>query len=111
MVESLTRVIRSPSFGNDCLEKRRSQIDRCWKDFRKNATTQDPWTALLEEEAHYIGNSDNVLSVAPEFGQFPYMCTRLQSQTGRGIRCFLWCFDDSSRLRAKRQRRRPPDRN
>ena len=52
MVESLTRVIRSPSFGNDCLEKRRSQIDRCWKDFRKDATTQDRWTALLEEEAH-----------------------------------------------------------
>jgi hypothetical protein len=26
------------------------------EDFRKNATTQDPWTAVLEEEAHYIGN-------------------------------------------------------
>jgi hypothetical protein len=28
------------------------------EDFRKNATTtQDPWTAVLEEEAHYIGNT------------------------------------------------------
>jgi predicted O-methyltransferase YrrM len=51
------------------------------EDFRKSATTQDPWTAVLEEEAKdyralYRKYANNFLSVAPEFGQFLYMCAR-----------------------------------
>jgi predicted O-methyltransferase YrrM len=51
------------------------------EDFRKNPTSQDIWTEVLQEEARdyralYRKYANNFLSVAPEFGQFLYMCAR-----------------------------------
>jgi len=65
------------------------------KDFRKNGTTQDRWTTVLEEEAHYIGNNvDYVLSVAPEFGQFLYTYSAFRAKWVVEFGYFLWCLDD-----------------
>jgi hypothetical protein len=54
MVDSLTSdpvafVLKRPSREAEIADR------SLWEDFRKNATTRDPWTAVLEEEAHYIG--------------------------------------------------------
>jgi predicted O-methyltransferase YrrM len=51
------------------------------EDFRRNVSTDDPWTKLLAEEAKdykalYRRYARNFLSVSAEFGRFLYMCAR-----------------------------------
>ena len=51
------------------------------EEFRASATTSDPWTKVLDEEAKdyralYRKYARNFLSVSAEFGRFLYMCAR-----------------------------------
>jgi predicted O-methyltransferase YrrM len=79
MVESLTDPVAAVlrRLFKDAANADRSLLE----EFRTGASTSDPWTKVLAEEAKdyralYRRYAKNFLSVSAEFGRFLYMCAR-----------------------------------